>query len=568
VTRRIAPLAALLLTVQVAAAQPLTRQLFDQPDDTTQRLVHVLYAVASDGTDRHLDTKGVIDAGARSINQWLGEQGGVRLRFDQFNGAVDTSYLVRASHRGGHSGASDNLVLAWFRSALTAAGFTSTTKTYVIYYDGLGPECGLAKRPSTVAVVFLQSCNDPQRWDMVPLHELLHDFGAVADSAPHITANGHVADDLNDLMASVVPANPRLDIDRQDYFGHGVAGRFDLATSAYVDAATAFPHRAVKRRSSRRPLRPVRQGGTASTVVVTPRPCLWQVQGGASWLTVSQTAGIGPASLTLTTARNASPIARQAVVTIGGIALTVTQAAGPELLTIIDSPKPESTVRGAFPLAGWMFDRSSQDGSSGVAAVNVWAYPDGGGAPVFIGAPTVGIARPDVAAYFSDARGAASGFAGTSAVLPPGSYTIVLFPLDRVSARFEAAATVHMHVAPIVSDPLMWVDAPTSGEVITGRIVTVVGWAVDRAAAAGPGVDQVHVWAYPADGSAPLLVGISTAPTLRPDVAAFVGRSSAAPCGFAVSGTLLPGSYQLVVFAHSTVTGTFNNVRVVPITVK
>jgi hypothetical protein len=64
-----------------------------------------------------------------------------------------------------------------------------------------------------------------------------------------------------------------------------------------------------------------------------------------------------------------------------------------------------------------------------------------------------------------------------------------------------------------------------------------------------------------------MFVGSATLGVSRPDVAAYFGPGAAAS-GYGVSGTLPAGSYSLVVFVHSSVTGTFNNTQVVPITVK
>src|SRR5205085_1481841 len=60
----------------------------------------------------------------------------------------------------------------------------------------------------------------------------------------------------------------------------------------------------------------------------------------------------------------------------------------------------------------------------------------------------------------------------------------------------------------------------------------------------------------------------STADPNAPAVAGYVGAQFT-NCGFSLVGSIAaPGAYVLNVFAHSTLTGTWNNVRVVPITVQ
>ena len=114
----------------------------------------------------------------------------------------------------------------------------------------------------------------------------------------------------------------------------------------------------------------------------------------------------------------------------------------------------------------------------------------------------------------------------------------------------------------------MYVDLPSANSTVAAAGFVIAGWAVDRAASSGAGVDAIHVWAYPAGGGAPVFVGLGATGIQRPDVAAFVGRPSAEPSGFGVHGSLPIGDYTLVVFARSVLTGTFNNAAVVPIRVR
>jgi hypothetical protein len=95
----------------------------------------------------------------------------------------------------------------------------------------------------------------------------------------------------------------------------------------------------------------------------------------------------------------------------------------------------------------------------------------------------------------------------------------------------------------------------------------VAGWALDPNTTSGSGVDAVHVWAYPAAGGNPVFVGVATLGFARPDVAAIVGPSGVAS-GYGLIGTLPRGTWDLVVYAHSTVTNTFNNWQTVRFAVK
>ena len=118
------------------------------------------------------------------------------------------------------------------------------------------------------------------------------------------------------------------------------------------------------------------------------------------------------------------------------------------------------------------------------------------------------------------------------------------------------------------SDVKMNIDTPKPGDVPSSFLVA--GWAIDRGAAEGIGVDLLHVWAYPNPGSGtpPIFVGAVRPVAGRPDVAAYFGQRFAdSSYGLVVDG-LAPGTYDLAVFPRSTVTGQFEAAGVVRVTVK
>lgn len=113
----------------------------------------------------------------------------------------------------------------------------------------------------------------------------------------------------------------------------------------------------------------------------------------------------------------------------------------------------------------------------------------------------------------------------------------------------------------------MAIDTPKPGAVVS-RQFSVGGWALEQSTCSGSGVDAIHVWAYTADGSAPVLVG-SHGPNsgFRSDVAA-VFDSQYFQTAFGVNGTLPAGRYDIAVFARSATSKTFSTAKVVRITVQ
>jgi hypothetical protein len=115
--------------------------------------------------------------------------------------------------------------------------------------------------------------------------------------------------------------------------------------------------------------------------------------------------------------------------------------------------------------------------------------------------------------------------------------------------------------------PQTVIDTPGVQQVV-GQPFFLAGWAADLAADGDSGVDTVHVWAYPATGDDPIWIGAATYGGARPDVAAIYGdRFLNSGYGMMVQG-LAPGTYDLAVFAYSTVTGGFVPAKTVRVTVR
>jgi hypothetical protein len=132
--------------------------------------------------------------------------------------------------------------------------------------------------------------------------------------------------------------------------------------------------------------------------------------------------------------------------------------------------------------------------------------------------------------------------------------------LSRSRVTLTLAAT--LLTVPAYATPVTAIDSPQSGSTVSGTFL-VGGWAIDTAASGGPGVDAVHVWAYPNPGSgqAPIFLGAATLGGYRPDVATAFGYSPSsgwANSGYNLATSMSPGYYQIVVYARSVVTGNWN----------
>jgi fibronectin type III domain protein len=142
----------------------------------------------------------------------------------------------------------------------------------------------------------------------------------------------------------------------------------------------------------------------------------------------------------------------------------------------------------------------------------------------------------------------------------PGSqtyfFTVVAYSDAGVSTPSAEVSTV---VTNPITQPRLAIDIPRASQVVSSDFL-VSGWAADLGATASAGIDGVHVYAYPNPGSGTpaIFLGVASFGTGRGDVAAAFGAQ------FMNSGYSLPvvglppGTYDLVMYAHSTVANAFN----------
>jgi glucose/arabinose dehydrogenase len=225
---------------------------------------------------------------------------------------------------------------------------------------------------------------------------------------------------------------------------------------------------------------------------------------------------------------------------------------------VIDTPGAGS-VAARFSIAGWAADFDSTSGT-GVDAVHVWAYP-ASGAPHFVGGASYGVRRPDLGTLFGS-RFTNAGWTLTGTGLAHGPWTLVAFAHSTVTGTFRAVTAVSLQVE---SGTIVVLDAPPAGHVVSP--FALAGWAVDLAAFSGAGISAIHVWAIPVNGDPPIFAGVASYGVSRPDVGAALGNDQLAQSGYQLTVALPVGTYDLVAFAQSAVTGTFDGFSVVRIEV-
>jgi hypothetical protein len=132
-----------------------------------------------------------------------------------------------------------------------------------------------------------------------------------------------------------------------------------------------------------------------------------------------------------------------------------------------------------------------------------------------------------------------------------GNFRDFLTPVTDAHAAVAAA----LAAPPAGSRATMKVEAPADGSIVP-RNLGVSGWAFDAAAASGPGVNLVRVFAGAA--CAGTVLGDALMGTIRPDVQAAFGLGpSFLATGFVGTIRVPRGRQQITVCARSTVTGAF-----------
>lgn len=224
----------------------------------------------------------------------------------------------------------------------------------------------------------------------------------------------------------------------------------------------------------------------------------------------------------------------------------------------VDSPGSSVSIDHQLMIAGWTLDQGSSAGT-GMDAVHVWAFPRSGGGPIFLGEVKSWVARGDVAAAFGDSRFTNVGFQLLATFNQPGVYDVGVYAHSTVTQTFNAVRT--FTVTASSSLPVMSIDTPAANSSIAGQF-QIGGWALDLGSPSTVGVDAVHIWAFPSQGG-PFFVGAATLGLARPDVAAAFGSQRFTGSGYLAPVSLPSGDYDLAVYVHSSVSGTFNNVKVV-----
>ncbi len=343
---------------------------------------------------------------------------------------------------------------------------------------------------------------------------------------------------------------------------------FALIVAAAVPAAASFaqPPSSCSFEIPTHRLQFPNYGGQKTVTVPAPAGCLWTatIPNATGFFTiVGPSSGTGPGSVQVSSAATGT-IGHVEFLSINGQSITLSETV-PYIRT--DTPANEAAVTEPLVVAGWALESDPEVSGTAVDLVHVYARLLTSGGPsetaIFLGAADIGIPRSDIAAAFGS-QYLNAGWQFSVRSLPSGFYNIEVY-MHSIHSGWVTASFRRYTITAAAPRTQILIDSIANGETVTSPFL-ISGWAIDTAAPSGTGVDTVHVWAYPADGSAPRFVGVANYGSQRTDIGQLFGAAFA-PSGFALAGRLAPGAYTVVTFAHSTLTNTFAGVAAAAITV-
>jgi endonuclease/exonuclease/phosphatase family metal-dependent hydrolase len=162
----------------------------------------------------------------------------------------------------------------------------------------------------------------------------------------------------------------------------------------------------------------------------------------------------------------------------------VVSSAHAAAVVCIDVPMASVTVPQQFLISGWTLDPSATT-SNGVSGLHIYAYPASGGAPQWVGAVSVTVSRPDVAAAYGKTQFTLSGFRMSVSSLAPGQYYLLaIFPYNTLRRAFDPPVTQWVFVLPSATP--------------TGKLLRVLQWNTHHGGFGTDGVyspDRIASWA-------------------------------------------------------------------------
>lgn len=226
----------------------------DQPDDFSGPQIHIVYAIASDGEDQHLDTAGQIRYAVEAAQDFLAAKIRRGLRVDTYNGTPDITFVRISDFTERDLAITRDQIPGLQAGIHREIRGLRANKLYAVFYTSSESMGSKGRAGANIAGTYIRN-NFVSDWALfgywqpaaTMIHEVFHLMGAVPNCAPNLDRNGaHVNSSESgwrDLMSpgGAVSANSmdeiEIDFGRDDYYGHGRPDCLDIARSPYFRTA-------------------------------------------------------------------------------------------------------------------------------------------------------------------------------------------------------------------------------------------------------------------------------------------------------------------------------------------
>lgn len=226
------------------------RSTRDQPDDFPGPQVHIVYAIASDGEDHHLDIAGQIHYAVEAAQDFLAAEIQREFRIDTYNGTPDITFVRISGFSERDLAITQDQIPGLQAGIRQGMRGLRTNKLYAVFYSsdvsmGLNGRAGANIAGTYVKPSFVSNWDLFGYWEPAAtmIHEVFHLLGAVPNCAPNLDRDGaHVnsaesgwLDIMSPGGAAVAGNMDEIEIDfgRDDYYGHGRPDCLDMAASPY-----------------------------------------------------------------------------------------------------------------------------------------------------------------------------------------------------------------------------------------------------------------------------------------------------------------------------------------------
>jgi hypothetical protein len=175
-----------VLVVSAPSVSYSQRATSDRTDEQSKQQIHVIYLLAKGAVDRNLDRVGSIQNYTDAMNSWLTDRTSQKFNFDRYQSYVDVTTIALLNEDSWYDSQPNQFKRDAIENELLTRGFVnSANKRYLVFYEGYNPDGNCGDSRNVTSILYLLAADGRCATELVAIHELLHNFGAVHSSVPN-----------------------------------------------------------------------------------------------------------------------------------------------------------------------------------------------------------------------------------------------------------------------------------------------------------------------------------------------------------------------------------------------